>query len=181
MSAPSGGDGEERRAYAAARVLDAPRNCPAHNNDKRRWLADFYQTAQAGVVLPVPEDSEVIRMFRFVLRVYLHLCCLRAELEKQVVTRLSDHSDFRRLQPIPGIVPILAGAGDCAKRVLPGVRFAGEKVGRKIGVPCFPGLILRSEKSPRRSGIEYPASPTFPVACPCWFLLSPLHYGSPLT
>ncbi len=47
-------------------------------------------------------------MFRLVLNEYLHLCQVRRQFEEQVVARLSDHADFRRLQTIPGIGPILA-------------------------------------------------------------------------
>lgn len=47
-------------------------------------------------------------MFRAVLNEYLHLCRLRRELEERVVARLSNHSDFRRLQMIHGIGSILA-------------------------------------------------------------------------
>jgi len=96
------------RKYSPEEFIAVARRLDAHKKDKTRWLADFYQTARTSIGLPVPEDSEAIRMFRLVLQEYLHLCRLRCELEEQVVERLSDHPDFRRLQTIPGIGPILA-------------------------------------------------------------------------
>lgn len=96
------------RKYSQEEFIAVARRLDAHKNDKTRWLADFYQTARTSIGLPVPEDSEAIRMFRLILQEYLHLCCLRGELEKQVVEHLSDHPDFRRLQTIPDIGPILA-------------------------------------------------------------------------
>ncbi len=94
--------------YSLEEFLQTARRLPGQKIDKTRWLADFYQAARNSIGLPVVEDSEAIRMFRVVLNEYLHLCRLRQELEEQVVARLSDHADFRRLQTIPGIGPILA-------------------------------------------------------------------------
>lgn len=96
------------RKYSQEEFVAAARRLEAHKKDKTRWLADFYQTACTSIGLPVPEGSEAIRMFRLVLQEYLHLCRLRDELEQQVVEHLSDQADFRRLQTIPGIGPILA-------------------------------------------------------------------------
>jgi len=76
--------------------------------DKVRWLADFYETAGASIGLPVTEDTEAIRMFRLVLEEYRQLCQRRKALEADVVTRLTGHVDFDRLQTVPGIGPILA-------------------------------------------------------------------------
>jgi transposase len=56
----------------------------------------------------VTEDSQAIAMFRLVLQQYLQLCRLRRHLEQQAVAYLAHHPDFRRLQSIPGIGPILA-------------------------------------------------------------------------
>jgi len=95
-------------SYSAEKFLQAARRLPGQKIDKTRWLTDFYEAARTSIGLPVPEDSEAIRMFRAVLNEYLHLCRLRQGLEEQVVARLSDHADFRRLQTIPGIGPILA-------------------------------------------------------------------------
>lgn len=76
--------------------------------DKARWLADFYETAGTSIGLPVTEDTEAIRMFRLVLEEYRQLCQRRKALEADVVTRLTGHVDFDRLQTVPGIGPILA-------------------------------------------------------------------------
>jgi len=94
--------------YSREALLQAARRLPGQKIDKTRWLTDFYEAARSSIGLPVPEDSEAIRMFRVVLNEYSHLCRLRRELEEQVVARLSDHADFQRLQTIPGIGPILA-------------------------------------------------------------------------
>jgi len=94
--------------YSLEEFLQAARRLPGQKIDKARWLADFYAAARNSIGLPVAEDSEAIRMFRVVLNEYLHLCRLRRQLEEQVVARLADHADFRRLQTIPGIGPILA-------------------------------------------------------------------------
>jgi len=95
-------------SYSPEEFLQVARRLPGQKIDKTRWLADFYEAARTSIGLPVAEDSEAIRMFRVVLNEYLHLCRLRRELEEQVVARLAGHPDFRRLQTIPGIGPILA-------------------------------------------------------------------------
>jgi transposase len=97
-----------RRYTKAAFVAAAREQIAGRKVDKARWLADFYDTAATSLGLPVTEDSETMRMFRVVLTEYRGLCRLRKQLEADVVTRLADHSDFRRLQTIPGIGPILA-------------------------------------------------------------------------
>lgn len=94
--------------YSREAFLQAARRLAGQKIDKTRWLTDFYEAARNSIGLPVPEDSEAIRMFRVVLNEYSHLCRLRRELEEQVVARLSGHADFQRLQTIPGIGPILA-------------------------------------------------------------------------
>ena len=76
--------------------------------DKRRWLADFYDTAQTSAGLPVAEDSEAMRLFQIVLEEYQQLCRLRKRLEADAVERLREHPDFVRLQTLPGVGPILA-------------------------------------------------------------------------
>ena len=75
---------------------------------KRRMLEDIYRTAQSSIGLPVAEDSEAIAMFRILLQQIKHLCALREQLEQRAQSCLSGSDDFRRLQKIPGIGPILA-------------------------------------------------------------------------
>jgi len=94
--------------YGKQEFICGANRLSGHKNDKSRWLADFYESACSSIALPVAEESEAIRMFRLVLQEHLHVCRLRRELEESVVTRLADHADFRRLQTIPGIGPILA-------------------------------------------------------------------------
>ncbi len=94
--------------YSQEDFIQVARRLHGSKSDKTRWLTDFYQTARTSVGLPVAEEAEAIRMFQLMLREYLHLCQVRRQLEEQIVTRLSDHPDFRRLQTIPGIGPILA-------------------------------------------------------------------------
>jgi transposase len=75
---------------------------------KQRLLEDIYRTAQSSIALPVEEDSEAVAMFRVVLGEMIRLCQLRDQLEQRATVHLKDNADFRRLQQIPGIGPILA-------------------------------------------------------------------------
>lgn len=75
---------------------------------KRRLLEDIYRTAQSSIGLPVEENSEAVAMFRVVLGEMVHLCRLRDELEQRAGAHLKDNADFKRLQQVPGIGPILA-------------------------------------------------------------------------
>lgn len=97
-----------RRYSKAAFIAAALAVVGGHKADKRRWLADFYETAQVSAGLPVAEDSEAMRLFRIVLEEYQQLCRLRKRLEADAVERLSTHPDFVRLQTLPGVGPILA-------------------------------------------------------------------------
>ncbi len=47
-------------------------------------------------------------MFRVVLGEMIRLCQLRDQLEQRAACHLKDNDDFRRLQQMPGIGPILA-------------------------------------------------------------------------
>jgi len=76
--------------------------------DKARWLADFWETAGRSLALPVATDSLAMDMFRGVLEDYLQLCRRRKALEDEIGVRLASHPDFRRLQTVPGIGPVLA-------------------------------------------------------------------------
>jgi transposase len=75
---------------------------------KQRLLEDIYRTAQSSIGLPVEEDSEAVAMFRVVLGEMIRLCQLRDQLEQRATVHLKDNADFRHLQQIPGIGPILA-------------------------------------------------------------------------
>ncbi len=97
-----------RRHTKAAFVAAASVQIAGRKVDKARWLADFYDTASTSLGLPVSEESEAMRMFRVVLEEYRALCLLRKRLEADAITRLADQPDFRRLQKLPGIGPILA-------------------------------------------------------------------------
>lgn len=97
-----------RRYTKPAFVAAALNAVEGHKADKRRWLADFYETAQRSAGLPVAEDSEAMRLFRIVLDEYRQLCRLRKRLESEAVAHLGTHPDFIRLQTLPGVGPILA-------------------------------------------------------------------------
>jgi transposase len=97
-----------RRYSKAAFITAALAAVGGHKADKRRWLADFYETAQLSAGVPVAEDSEAMRLFRIVLEEYQQLCRLRKQLEADAVERLRTHPDFVRLQTLPGVGPILA-------------------------------------------------------------------------
>ena len=76
--------------------------------NKTAFLADFYETADKTIGLPVSEDSEAIRMFRIVLHEHQRLCQVRADIESQAELVLGDHEDFVRLKTLPGVGPILS-------------------------------------------------------------------------
>jgi len=95
-------------AYGKQEFIDRASKIVGRKVDKQRFLADFYESARSSIAVPVAADSEAIAMFGLVLEQYLALCRLRQQLEKQVQQRLADHTDFKRLQTIPGIGPVLA-------------------------------------------------------------------------
>jgi hypothetical protein len=97
-----------RRYSKVAFIAAALATVGGHKADKRRWLADFYDTAQVSAGVPVAEDSDAMRLFRIVLEEYQQLCRLRKRLEADAVERLRTHPDFVRLQTLPGVGPILA-------------------------------------------------------------------------
>jgi transposase len=75
---------------------------------KKAFLEDFYDTAARTIGLPIPEDSEAIRMFRLVLQEHQRLCELRTAIERRSEAVLQNHGDYIRLKTLPGIGPILA-------------------------------------------------------------------------
>ena len=97
-----------RRYTKALFITAALEAVGGHKADKRRWLADFYETAQVSAGVPVAEESDAMRLFRLVLEEYQQLCRLRKQLETDAVARLRAHPDFVRLQTLPGVGPILA-------------------------------------------------------------------------
>ncbi len=84
---------------------------------KAALLADIYETSKTSVGLPVPPDSDAIRMFRLVLAQGRSLVQLHNAFEDRAGELLADHRDYRLLRTIPGIGPVnalavLAEAGD---------------------------------------------------------------------
>lgn len=84
---------------------------------KAALLADIYETSTASVGLPVPPNSDAIRMFRLVLAQGRSLIQQRNAIEERAAELLSAHPDYRLLRSIPGIGPVnalavLAEAGD---------------------------------------------------------------------
>ena len=84
---------------------------------KRQWLYDLYRSAQESVALPLEEESPAVETYRMVLRQYRDVNRLRQEIEQRAQQQLGDHPDYRRLQTLPGVGPvialiILAEAGD---------------------------------------------------------------------
>lgn len=96
------------QAYSKQEFVEKAAKISGRKVDKLRLLADFYEAARSSIALPVSEHSQAISMFRVVLEEYFGLCRLRRQLEQQVQQHLADHADFKRLQTIPGIGPILA-------------------------------------------------------------------------
>jgi transposase len=75
---------------------------------KQRLLEDIYRAAKSSIGIPVAENSEAVAMFRVVIGEMIRLCQLRDQLEERAACHMKDNADFRRLQQMPGIGPILA-------------------------------------------------------------------------
>lgn len=85
--------------------------------NKTQFLKDIYVTAQHSTGLPVEADSAAVEMYRLVIQQMRQLIIHRDQIEQVVQKRLAGHSDYERLQQVPGIGPIhaltiLAEAGD---------------------------------------------------------------------
>jgi transposase len=75
---------------------------------KARLLGDIYETARSSIALPVPLDSPTISMFRLVLAEMRSLIRQRDQIEAFAERLLADRPDYRRLQLVPGVGPIIA-------------------------------------------------------------------------
>jgi len=103
--------------YSPEGFIKAAQTVSGRKVNKAAWLKDFYETARESIGLPVPEDSEAIRMFRLVLQEHQDLCRMRRAIEARAEFYLKDNADYLRLRTIPGIgaviaLIILAEAGD---------------------------------------------------------------------
>jgi transposase len=103
--------------YSREDFIKAAQAVSGRKVNKAAWLRDFYETARESISLPVPEDSEAIRMFRLVLQEHQDLCRMRRAIEERAELYLKDNADYLRLRTIPGIgaviaLIILAEAGD---------------------------------------------------------------------
>lgn len=74
---------------------------------KERWLSDIYETAKSSIGLPIAEGFQSFEMFKTILSEYLLLTEKRDAVEAAAITTLANHQDFKRLQTIPGIGPII--------------------------------------------------------------------------
>lgn len=75
---------------------------------KRAKIAEIYALACESIGLPVAIDSPAIEMFRIQLSRYETLTKQRKQIDTRATELLSDNQDFRRLQTLPGIGPVLA-------------------------------------------------------------------------
>jgi len=103
--------------YSREGFIKAAQAVSGRKVNKAAWLTDFYETARESIGLPVPEDSEAIRMFRLVLQEHQDLCRMRRAIEARAELYLKDNADYLRLRTVPGIgaviaLIILAEAGD---------------------------------------------------------------------
>ena len=103
--------------YSREGFIKAAQTVSGRKVNKAAWLKDFYETARESIGLPVPEDSEAVRMFRLVLQEHQDLCRMRRAIEARAELYLKDNADYLRLRTIPGIgaviaLIILAEAGD---------------------------------------------------------------------
>ena len=74
---------------------------------KARLLGDIYETARTSIALPITPDTPAIAMFRLVIAEARHLIRQRDAIERLAGELLGEHADFRRLQQVPGIGPII--------------------------------------------------------------------------
>lgn len=133
--------------YAKDEFISAAWDTTGRKVSKSAWLTDFFETANHSIGLPVPEDSEAVRMFRLVLQDHIDLCKMRQQIEQQADRYMGDNEDYHRLQTIPGIGPItaltiLAEVGDIR-------RFSHYKKFLK-----YCGLDLSTEQSGRFRGMS---------------------------
>jgi len=103
--------------YSREGFIKAAQAVSGRKVNKAAWLRDFYENARESISLPVPEESEAIRMFRLVLQEHQDLCRMRRAIEERAELYLKDNADYLRLRTIPGIgaviaLIILAEAGD---------------------------------------------------------------------
>lgn len=75
---------------------------------KQRFLEELYETASSSIGLPIQADSLATETFRLQLKRYLELTEQRQHLEAQANDQLGEHLDFKRLQTMPGVGPIIA-------------------------------------------------------------------------
>lgn len=75
---------------------------------KKHWLTDFYYTAKESCGLPLQASSHAIHMFKLVLQQHQNLCQLLKEIEQIAKEKLITCPDYKALNTIPGIGPILA-------------------------------------------------------------------------
>ncbi len=73
---------------------------------KERLLADIYQISKVSVGSPVGSDSDVIRMFRLVLKEGRSFIAQCNEIEDRTVALLKDLPDYQLFTSIPRIGPI---------------------------------------------------------------------------
>ena len=103
--------------HSQAGFIKAAQVVSGRKVNKAAWLKDFYETARESIGLPVPEESEAVRMFRLVLQEHQDLCRMRRAIEARAELYLKDNADYLRLRTIPGVgaviaLIILAEAGD---------------------------------------------------------------------
>jgi transposase len=96
------------RKYSQEEFSKAVWDIAGRKVNKAGWIADFYTTAGDSIGIPVEEDSEAVRMFRLVLQEHLDLCRMRRSIEQQAAKYLENNPDYKRLQTIPGIGPMMA-------------------------------------------------------------------------
>jgi len=132
--------------YTKEEFIAAAWDTTGRKVNKTAWLTDFYETAKQSIGIPISEDSQAIKMFRLILQEHVDLCKMRQQIEQQADRYMEQNEDYRRLQHIPGIGPIialiiLAEVGDIR-------RFSHYKKFLK-----YCGLNLSTEQSGRFRGI----------------------------
>ncbi len=75
---------------------------------KRAKLEEIWEMAAESAALPHLPESLAVETFRLTLRHFQHLTELRADIERRTQEVLHDSDDYRQLQTLPGIGPVLA-------------------------------------------------------------------------
>ena len=94
--------------YSKTEFVKKAWDCAGRKVHKKVFLESLYTDAKQSIGIPVEVDSQALKMFRLTVQEALDLEIKRKKIEKDAISYLKDNNDFKLLQSIPGIGPILA-------------------------------------------------------------------------